>query len=199
MLLFLNTLRLMIPALDAVLLAAPLTLVLILPLDHLPVLLAIPKLDSSSTPMREDAPAFQDSILIPPRPSNATNALLSTAQSAMPPDLNNASPVSLELFLESETPALVELDISSMEPPANNAPINAKLAAHPTVLALHALMPFAETSLKTVNALLDSLIPELLTAQLATLLVKPALMDHHAHHAQLLPSETSLLLVCVHA
>ena len=189
----------MIPALDAVLLAALPTLVLIPPLDHPPVLLAIPKLDSSSTPVREDAPVFQDSILTPPRPSNATNALPSTAQFAMPPDLNNASPVSLELFLESETPALVELDTSSMEPPVNNAPINAKPAAHPTVLALHASMLFAETSLKTVNALLDSLIPELLTAQLATLLATPALMDHHAHHAQLLPSETSPLLVCAHA
>lgn len=89
MLLFLNILRLMILALDVVLQAAPLTLVLIPPLDHLPALLAILKLDFSLTPMREDAPVFQDSILTPLRPSNAINALLFTAQSAMPPDPNN--------------------------------------------------------------------------------------------------------------
>ena len=199
MLLFPNTSRLMIPALDAVLLAAPLTLVLIPPLDHPPVLLAILKPDSSSTPMREDAPVFLDSILIPPRPSNAINALPFTAQSAMPPDPSNASPALLEPLLESETPAPVELDTSSMELPANNVPTNAKPAAHPTEPALHVSTPSAETSLKTVNALLDSLIPEPSTALLATLPVKPAPMDHHALHAQLLPSETSPLPVCAHA
>ena len=189
----------MIPALDAVLPAAPPTLVLIPPLDHPPALLAIPKLDSSSTPVREDALVFQDSILTPPRPSNATNALPSTAQFAMPPDPNNAPPVSLEPFLESVTPALVELDTSSMELPANNAPINARPAAPPTEPALHASTPSAETSPRTVNALLDSLIPEPLTAQLATPPAIPAPMDHHALHAQLLPPETSPLPVCAPA
>lgn len=97
------------------------------------------------------------------------------------------------------TLALVELDISSMELPVNNAPINAKLAAHPMVPALHVSMLSVETLLKTVNALLDSMTQEPLTAHLATPLVKPALMDHHALHALLLLSEISPLLVCAHA
>jgi len=102
----------MIPVLDAVLLAALAILVLILPLDLLPALPAILKLDSSTILVKEDAPVSLDSTLIPPRPSNATNALPSTAQSVIPPDPSNASPVSLEPLSELETPAPVELDIS---------------------------------------------------------------------------------------
>jgi hypothetical protein len=102
----------MIPALDAVLLAAPLILVLILQLDLLPVLPAILKLDFSSIPMKEDAHAFPDSTLTPPKPSNAINALPFTVLSAMLPDQSNVLLVSLEPLLELETLALVELDIS---------------------------------------------------------------------------------------
>lgn len=199
MLCFLNILRPMIPAVDAVLLAAPPILVLILLLDLLPVLLAILKLDFSSTQVKEDALASLDSILTPPKPSNATNVLPSTAQSAILPDQSNASPVSLEPPSELVIPAPVELDTLSMELPANNAPTNAKPAALPMEPVPHASMPFAEILPKTVNALLDSMIPELSTAQPVTQPVRPAPTDHPVPPAQFKPQETSPLLVCAPA
>jgi hypothetical protein len=116
----------------------------------------------------EPAPVSLDSILIPLRPSSAMLAQLCTARSAIPPIPLNAPLVLLVPFSTMPlSPVLALLDILSTEPPVSNVPITVNLATVPLVAAHHALMPLAGTSLKIVNASLDSMIQDQSTAPLA--------------------------------
>jgi hypothetical protein len=81
-----------------------------------------------------------------------------------------------------------------MEPPVSNAPINAKTALPPTVHALPVLTLSTETSLKTANALRDTMIQAQLTAHLARLPAILAIMPLPALHVIQPSSETLLAL-----